>query len=63
MLIIPIERQKWRGRPCPVPGSEFKDLDLRRLQNYFREIRKQECPPMQDTEDWQKLLVNTEFMV
>jgi len=47
----------------PVPGSEFKDLDLRRLQNYFREIRKQECPPMQDTEDWQKLLVNTEFMV
>ena len=49
----------------PVPGSEFKDLDLRRLQNYFREIRKQECPSIEDKdmEDWQKLLINTEFMV
>ena len=47
----------------PVPGSEFKDLDLRRLQNYFREIRKQECPPMEDMEGWQKLFLNTDFMV
>jgi ATP-dependent DNA helicase RecG len=47
----------------PVPGSELKDLDLRRMQNYFSEIRVQDCPPMEDLENWQKLLVNTDFMV
>jgi ATP-dependent DNA helicase RecG len=47
----------------PVPGSELKDLDLRRMHNYFSEIRGQDCPPMEDLENWQKLLVNTDFMV
>ena len=28
----------------PVPGSSFGDLDLRRLVNYFRDVRRQYCP-------------------
>lgn len=47
----------------PVPGSGLKDLDLRRLRNYFFEIRGQDCPPIEDSENWEKLLLNTDFMV
>lgn len=47
----------------PVPGSGFADLDMRRLENYFRDIRQQGCPPREDQAGWQKLLVNTEIMV
>ena len=54
----------------PVPGSGLQDLDLRRLENYFRDIRQQTWPLREDEEDeaaWQKLLEklleNTELMV
>ncbi len=47
----------------PVPGAQCTDLDLRRLVNYFRDIRQQPCPPSDDTEAWVRLLVNTEIMV
>lgn len=46
----------------PVPGSSFTDLDLRRLVNYFRDVRKQSCPDEADQESWTRLLVNTELM-
>ena len=46
----------------PVPGATFADLDMRRLINYFRDVRLQACPDEQDTNAWIKLLVNTEFM-
>ncbi len=46
----------------PVPGAAFTDLDRRRLVNYFRDIRRQECPAAGDEEGWQRLLINTEFM-
>lgn len=45
-----------------VPGSTFFDLDQRRLINYFRDVRKQECPDEDDTAEWIRLLVNTELM-
>ena len=47
----------------PVPGTGLVDLDMRRLENYFRDIRQQGCPPREDQAGWQKLLVNTEIMV
>jgi len=47
----------------PVPGAGLDDLDRRRLVNYFRDIRQQDCPEADDTDSWQRLLVNTELMV
>lgn len=47
----------------PVPGSSLKDLDMNRLTNYFRNIRRQDCPEQEETEQWETLLINTEIMV
>ncbi len=47
----------------PVPGSSLDDLDLRRLSDYFRHIRRQNCPRQGDREDWTRLLLNTELMI
>ncbi|MFN7588138.1 MAG: ATP-binding protein [Planctomycetota bacterium] len=46
----------------PVVGSTLADLDLRRLINYFRDIRGQDCPESSDNVGWERLLVNTEIM-
>ena len=46
----------------PVPGAALPDFDMRRLVNYFRDVRRQPCPPAEDREAWTRLLVNTEFM-
>lgn len=46
----------------PVPGATLDDLDLRRLVNYFRDLRQQGCPEVTDRESWIRLLVNTEFL-
>ena len=47
----------------PVPGSTFGDLDLRRLTNYFRDVRQQDCPCNVDEDSWIRLLINTELMI
>lgn len=47
----------------PVPGASYADLDQRRLTNYFRDVRQQDCPGKGDREAWTRLLVNTELMV
>jgi len=46
----------------PVPGATLGDLDRRRLINYFRDFRGQDCPDTSDDEGWSRLLVNTEVM-
>ena len=46
----------------PVSGATFDDLDLRRLVNYFRDLRQQGAPDDTDLETWLRLLVNTELM-
>ena len=46
----------------PVSGATFDDLDLRRLVNYFRDLRKQWAPEDTGLESWLHLLVNTELM-
>ena len=47
----------------PVPGSSLADLDRRRLVNYFRDLRQQDYPDLEDEEAWVRLLVNTEIMI
>lgn len=46
----------------PVPGSDLNDLDMRRLINYFRDMRRQSFPETSDVREWERLLVNTELM-
>ena len=46
-----------------VPGSSFADLDIRRLQNYFRDVRQQDFPGEDDEEAACRLLVNTDLML
>lgn len=46
-----------------VPGSSLADLDLQRLQNYFRDIRGQDFPEEADEGKLCQLLVNTDFML
>jgi ATP-dependent DNA helicase RecG len=45
-----------------VPGATLDDLDMRRLVNYFRDVRRQDCPDPQDRAGWERLLVNTDLM-
>ena len=44
-------------------GTSFADLDLRRLLNYFRDLRQQDHPAVEDASSWTRLLVNTELMI
>jgi len=46
----------------PVPGASLTDLDRRRLINYFRGVRRQECPEEEDDDGWRTLLLNTDLM-
>lgn len=46
-----------------VPGSSIEDLDLRRLTDYFRRARGQDCPEYEDHEGWERLLFNTDLML
>ncbi len=56
------QRGTLRAEKRPVSGATLSDLDLRRLRNYFVDIRQQGVPADDDTEAWQSLLVNTEIM-
>ena len=46
----------------PVPGAGLDDLDMRRLTNYFRDVRRQHFPDVLDQSSWIRLLINTELM-
>lgn len=46
----------------PVSGSNFEDLDQRRLINYFKNFRKQSIPKDGDIDEWKRLLLNTDLM-
>ena len=48
----------------PVPGTtRERDLDQRRLQSYFQDIREQDCPDADDQDGWERLLLNTVLAV
>jgi len=52
-----------RAELQPVSGTAFENLDLRRLRDYFSNLRQQNVPVDEDSETWKSLLVNTEIMV
>ncbi len=47
----------------PVLGARQRDLDRRRLINYFRDFRRQDIPEETDDDSWTRLLINTEILV
>lgn len=57
------QRGAFRLEVRPVSGSSLKDLDLRRLRDYFVRIRQQDVPGDEETGEWERLLLNTEIMV
>lgn len=57
------QRGSFRVELRPVSGATLEDLDMRRLKNYFRQVRKQETPAADDKSAWRTLLFNTEIMV
>lgn len=56
------QRGSIRAETQPVSGTTFANLDRRRLQNYFGDIRQQDMPADEDAEAWRSLLVNTGIM-
>jgi ATP-dependent DNA helicase RecG len=46
----------------PVSGSTLRDLDLRRLKDYFARVRQQAVPDDNDEPGWRTLLANTELL-
>ena len=56
------QRRSMRAELRPVSGAAPVNLDLRRLRNYFRDVRQQDVPADEDEEAWRSLLVNTEIM-
>lgn len=56
------QRGTVRAELRPVSGATLRDLDLRRLRDYFVRVRQQEVPPEQDEEGWETLLINTELL-
>src|SRR5208283_5288516 len=56
------QRRAIRAELQPVSGATLADLDRRRLNNYFTNIRGQTAPPDADDAAWRKLLINTDIM-
>lgn len=57
------QRGAFRLEVRPISGTSLKDLDLRRLRDYFVRIRQQDVPGDEETGEWERLLLNTEIMV
>lgn len=47
----------------PVPGTSLASLDRDRLENYFRNILHQDCPPREDERGWETILLNTDILI
>jgi len=56
------QRGAFRLEIRAVSGSSLRDLDRRRLREYFERIRQQDVPADDDAAGWHTLLVNTEIM-
>lgn len=56
-------RGTFRADLRPISGATLKDLDRRRLKDYFGRIRQQDVPEDGDEAGWQALLINTEIMI
>ncbi len=47
----------------PVPGAGLPDLDLPRLNDYFRRVLSSDAPPEGDSARWTEVLANLDLMV
>jgi len=45
-----------------VAGAGPEDLDMERVENYFRSVLKLTVPPRKDLEGWQRLLLNSDLL-
>lgn len=57
------QRGALRAELRPVSGTALRDLDFRRLRDYFGRLRQQDMPAETDEAGWVTLLTNTELMV
>ena len=57
------QRGMIRAEMRPVSGTTIKDLDRRRLKDYFGRVRQQDIPSDNDDTGWGTLLINTDIMV
>lgn len=55
-------RGDFRVELRPVSGTSLDDLDLRRLRDYFEDVRDQAAPRADDRDAWEQLLLNTEIL-
>lgn len=46
----------------PVPEMGLENLDLNRVENYFRDILKRKTPDRSNVKDWRRLLLNTDLL-
>jgi ATP-dependent DNA helicase RecG len=58
------QRGAFRLETRPVSGSSIRDVDLHRIRQWFQQTVGQSIvlPADENVEDWQKLLINTEFL-
>ena len=56
------QRGMIRAEMRPVSGTTIKDLDRRRLKDYFGRVRQQDIPSDNDDTGWETLLINTDIM-
>lgn len=47
----------------PVSGTHFESLDHHCIENYFKEILKQDCPSLTDRDGWIRILLNTDILL
>ena len=45
-----------------VPGMEHDSLDMRRLENYFRDVLRRSAPGQGELSEWQQLLHNSDLL-
>ena len=48
------QRDALRAELRPVSGTSIADLDRRRLEDYFRQVRRQEAPASEPSDEWRQ---------
>ena len=46
-----------------VPDTNPEDLDMGRIENYYRDVLKRSAPARADVESWRRLLLNSDLLV
>jgi ATP-dependent DNA helicase RecG len=46
-----------------VSGTTIQDLDLRRLENYLRDVLQQDSPAADDDQSWEETLLNLDLLM